>query len=156
MGGGSLTGSSARFRAAAAAFFARLRPGAKAFRCAFIAIGLSSSFGALSFFDFRPVQAAHEHFVFFFMYFAPSDDRLKKRSTSWQLGRGERGLSPVARAVAASCSHARTRAAGRAKVTTTLGVYAQLYGDDHSEAMAALAAMAAPTGRASNVIRLRR
>jgi hypothetical protein len=68
MGGGGLTGSSARFRAAAAAFFARLRPGAKAFRCAFIAIGLSSSCGALSFFDFRPVQAAHEHFVFFFIY----------------------------------------------------------------------------------------
>jgi integrase len=43
---------------------------------------------------------------------------------------------------------------GHAKVTTTLGVYAHLYADDHADAMAALGAMGnlTPSG---NVIRLR-
>lgn len=45
---------------------------------------------------------------------------------------------------------------GHAKVTTTLGVYAHLYADDFADAMAALGAMAVPTGRTCNVIRLRR
>ncbi|MDV7088673.1 tyrosine-type recombinase/integrase [Rhodococcus opacus] len=43
---------------------------------------------------------------------------------------------------------------GHAKVTTTLGVYAHLFEDDHADAMAALGAMATPaTGE--NVVRLR-
>lgn len=43
---------------------------------------------------------------------------------------------------------------GHAKVTTTLGVYAHLYADDHTEAMAALGAMEASTAHADNVVPL--
>ena len=42
---------------------------------------------------------------------------------------------------------------GHAKVTTTLGVYAHLYADDHTAAMAALGAMA--TSAVPNVVPLR-
>ena len=44
---------------------------------------------------------------------------------------------------------------GHNKVTTTLGIYAHLFADDHSDAMAALGAIAVPKRRAGNVIRLR-
>jgi integrase len=46
---------------------------------------------------------------------------------------------------------------GHAKVTTTLGVYAHLYADDHADAMTALGAMAEPDQDAyvGNVIQLR-
>ncbi len=44
---------------------------------------------------------------------------------------------------------------GHAKVTTTLTVYTHLFADDHSDAMAALGAMAAPKPKANNVIRLK-
>ena len=45
---------------------------------------------------------------------------------------------------------------GHAKVTTTLGVYAHLYADDHSESMAAFGALAAaPSPEDGNVILLR-
>jgi integrase len=43
---------------------------------------------------------------------------------------------------------------GHAKVTTTLTVYTHLFADDHSDAMAALGAMATPKPKASNVIPL--
>jgi integrase len=50
-----------------------------------------------------------------------------------------------------------SRFMGHNKVTTTLGIYAHLFADDHSDAMAALGAMAAqPKAKASNVIQLRR
>ncbi|MBY0287181.1 MAG: tyrosine-type recombinase/integrase [Mycobacteriaceae bacterium] len=48
-----------------------------------------------------------------------------------------------------------SRFAGHAKPSTTESVYAHLLTEDHSESMAALGAMAVPTGRATNVIRLR-
>ncbi|WP_168187071.1 hypothetical protein [Williamsia sp. 1138] len=41
-----------------------------------------------------------------------------------------------------------------AKVTTTLSVYAHLFEDDHTDAMAGLGAMGQPRGE--NVVRLRR
>jgi hypothetical protein len=43
---------------------------------------------------------------------------------------------------------------GHAKVTTTLGVYAHLYADDHGDAMAALGAMEAGPVYADNVVPL--
>jgi integrase len=43
---------------------------------------------------------------------------------------------------------------GHAKVTTTLGVYAHLYADDHADAMAALGAMAAGPSDGGNVVPL--
>jgi integrase len=43
---------------------------------------------------------------------------------------------------------------GHAKVTTTLGVYAHLYADDHSDAMAALGAMEAAPSYGPNVVPL--
>jgi hypothetical protein len=43
---------------------------------------------------------------------------------------------------------------GHAKVTTTLGVYAHLYADDHADAMAALGAMEAVPQHAENVVPL--
>ncbi|ULN33405.1 site-specific integrase [Mycolicibacterium smegmatis] len=43
---------------------------------------------------------------------------------------------------------------GHAKVATTLGVYAHLYGDDHADAMAALAALEAEPSYGSNVVPL--
>jgi UDP-N-acetylmuramate-alanine ligase len=43
---------------------------------------------------------------------------------------------------------------GHAKVTTTLGVYAHLYSDDHTDAMAALGAMEAGPTHAENVVPL--
>jgi hypothetical protein len=43
---------------------------------------------------------------------------------------------------------------GHAKVTTTLGIYAHLFADDHADAMAALGAMATPIVNAGNVISL--
>jgi hypothetical protein len=44
-----------------------------------------------------------------------------------------------------------------AKPTTTLTVYTHLFADDHSDAMAALGAMATPNAEAGgNVVRLRR
>lgn len=49
-----------------------------------------------------------------------------------------------------------SRFMGHSKPSTTESVYAHLLTDDHSAAMAALGAMAAPSGQASNVIRLRR
>lgn len=47
--------------------------------------------------------------------------------------------------------------AGHAKVTTTLTVYADLFDDDHADAMAALGAMGQPTTptRPDNVVPLR-
>ena len=47
-----------------------------------------------------------------------------------------------------------SRFMGHAKPSTTESVYAHLLTEDHAEAMAALGAMAVPTGSASNVIRL--
>ena len=44
---------------------------------------------------------------------------------------------------------------GHAKVTTTLGVYAHLYADDHADAMAALGAMEAEPDYGQNVVPLR-
>lgn len=44
---------------------------------------------------------------------------------------------------------------GHAKVTTTLSVYAHLFADDHSDAMAALGAMGQPVAAGGNVVRLR-
>ncbi len=45
---------------------------------------------------------------------------------------------------------------GHAKPTTTLGIYAHLFEDNHAEAMAALGAMATqPKAKAGNVIPLR-
>jgi hypothetical protein len=43
---------------------------------------------------------------------------------------------------------------GHAKVTTTLGVYAHLYEDHHTDAMAALGAMEAGPLHAENVVPL--
>ena len=43
---------------------------------------------------------------------------------------------------------------GHANVTTTLPVYTHLFADDHSDAMAALGAMATPKPKADNVISL--
>jgi hypothetical protein len=43
---------------------------------------------------------------------------------------------------------------GRAKVTTTLGVYAHLYADDFADAMAALGAMEAEPSYGPNVVPL--
>jgi hypothetical protein len=43
---------------------------------------------------------------------------------------------------------------GHAKVTTTLGVYAHLYADDHADAMAALGAMEAGPNYGENVVPL--
>lgn len=43
---------------------------------------------------------------------------------------------------------------GHAKVTTTLGVYAHLYADDHTDAMAALGAMEVAPAHAENVVPL--
>jgi hypothetical protein len=43
---------------------------------------------------------------------------------------------------------------GHAKVTTTLGVYAHLYEDDHGDAMAALGAMEAEPSYGPNVVPL--
>lgn len=48
-----------------------------------------------------------------------------------------------------------SRFMGHNKVTTTLGIYAHLFEDDHSDAMAALGAMAGPKPSATNVVRLR-
>jgi integrase len=48
-----------------------------------------------------------------------------------------------------------SRFMGHANVTTTLTVYTHLFADDHSDAMAALGAIAVPKRRAGNVIRLR-
>lgn len=44
---------------------------------------------------------------------------------------------------------------GHAEVTTTLGVYAHLYEDDHSDAMAALGAMEVEPSYGPNVVPLR-
>ena len=43
---------------------------------------------------------------------------------------------------------------GHAKVTTTLGVYAHLYADDHTDEMAALGAMETPPSYGPNVVPL--
>lgn len=43
---------------------------------------------------------------------------------------------------------------GHAKATTTLGVYAHLYADDHVDAMAALGAMEAGPKNVENVVPL--
>ncbi|OBK71996.1 hypothetical protein [Mycobacterium sp. 1274761.0] len=48
-----------------------------------------------------------------------------------------------------------SRFMGHNKVTTTLGIYAHLCEDDHSDAMAALGAMAGPSSADNKVIRLR-
>ena len=40
--------------------------------------------------------------------------------------------------------------------TTTLGIYAHLFEDNHADAMAALDAMTSPTPNANNVVRLTR
>ena len=48
-----------------------------------------------------------------------------------------------------------SRFAGHSKVTTTLGIYAHLFEDDHADAMAALGSMTAPQAKADNVIPLR-
>jgi integrase len=48
-----------------------------------------------------------------------------------------------------------SRFAGHSKVTTTLGIYAHLFEDDHADAMAALGAMNTPRVNADNVIPLR-
>jgi hypothetical protein len=45
---------------------------------------------------------------------------------------------------------------GHSKVTTTRGIYAHLFADDHSNAMAALGAMAGPKPSATNIIPLHR
>ena len=45
---------------------------------------------------------------------------------------------------------------GHAKVTTTLGVYAHLFSDDHADAMAALGAMVTGPLHGENVVPLRR
>jgi hypothetical protein len=45
---------------------------------------------------------------------------------------------------------------GHAKVTTTLTVYAHLFEDDHSDAMAALGAMGDRTTHTENVVPLGR
>lgn len=45
---------------------------------------------------------------------------------------------------------------GHAKVTTTLSVYAHLFADDHSDAMAALGAMGEPVADTGNVVPLNR
>jgi integrase len=47
-----------------------------------------------------------------------------------------------------------SRFAGHGKVTTTLGIYAHLFADDHADAMAALGAMGTPKAKADNVIPL--
>jgi hypothetical protein len=47
-----------------------------------------------------------------------------------------------------------SRFMGHPKVTTTLGVYAHLFADDHSDAMAALGAMDQPKTKAGNIIPL--
>ena len=47
-----------------------------------------------------------------------------------------------------------SRFAGHSKVTTTLGIYAHLFADDHAAAMAALGAMEAGTLQGDNVIPL--
>jgi hypothetical protein len=44
---------------------------------------------------------------------------------------------------------------GHAKVTTTLGVYAHLFEDDHADAMAALGAMGSAVSYGGKVIQLR-
>ncbi|CAN5672064.1 hypothetical protein BH09ACT7_BH09ACT7_37490 [soil metagenome] len=49
-----------------------------------------------------------------------------------------------------------SRFAGHSKVTTTLGIYAHLFEDDHADAMASLGSMNAPKTNADNVIPLRR
>jgi hypothetical protein len=41
-------------------------------------------------------------------------------------------------------------------VTTTLGIYAHLFADDHADAMAAPGPMAAPKANVANVVPLRR
>ncbi len=48
------------------------------------------------------------------------------------------------------------RYAGHSKATTTMTVYAHLFEDDHSDAMAALGAMATPRQTAENVVPIRR
>lgn len=45
-----------------------------------------------------------------------------------------------------------SRFAGHSKVTTTLNIYAHLFEDDHSDAMAALGAMATPTALAGDTV----
>ncbi len=45
---------------------------------------------------------------------------------------------------------------GHSKVTTTMTVYAHLFEDDHSDAMAALGAMSTPSQAAGNVVPIRR
>jgi integrase len=47
-----------------------------------------------------------------------------------------------------------SRFMGHAKVTTTLGVYAHLFADDHSDAMTVLAALSRPAS--PNVVPMRR
>ncbi len=47
-----------------------------------------------------------------------------------------------------------SRFMGHNKLTTTLGIYAHLFEDDHTDAMAALGAMTGPKPIATNVIRL--
>ena len=47
-----------------------------------------------------------------------------------------------------------SRYVGHSKVTTTLDIYSHLFGDDHSDEMSVLGALATPT--APNVVRLRR
>jgi len=48
------------------------------------------------------------------------------------------------------------RYAGHSKATTTMTVYAHLFEDDHSDAMAALGAMGTPRQTAENVVPIRR
>jgi integrase len=47
-----------------------------------------------------------------------------------------------------------SRFMGHSKVTTTLSIYTHLFADDHSDAMAALKAMAAGSTHAENVVPL--
>jgi integrase len=49
-----------------------------------------------------------------------------------------------------------SRFMGHSKPATTLAIYAHLFADDHSDAMAALGAMAGPKPSATNVIPLHR
>ncbi|WP_235900708.1 hypothetical protein [Lolliginicoccus suaedae] len=44
---------------------------------------------------------------------------------------------------------------GHAKVTTTLTIYAHLFDDDHTDAMAALGALGQPTHHGDNVVPIR-
>ena len=98
------------------------------------------------------------HNVFYKAVFRPAVLRANNSGAGIAAGFRWHGLRHTYISLAIACRipiFDVSRFAGHSKPSTTESVYAHLLTEDHSEAMAALGAMAAPRRGADNVIRLR-